>query len=145
MPDINDIHGFYEANLPEYQRRHIIEGNKFFLALMAIPIQKPINAVIHNFQKFKEFVCFQWQGYKEIKTIPLPKQKTKNMSYPKFTDQSLMPYGKYKGSKMANVPPDYLIWLLDNDRCSGDVKKYIEANKSVLETEIKQNKKQQNR
>lgn len=24
-----------------------------------------------------------------------------------------MPFGKYKGRKMENVPPDYLLWLWD--------------------------------
>lgn len=62
-----------------------------------------------------------------------------------FTDQSLMPWGKYKGHKMANVPPDYLLWLLENDKCGGRVKEYIEKNKSFLILESKQNRKQQNR
>ncbi len=51
-------------------------------------------------------------------------------------DNSLMPYGKNKGTKMANVPPDYLIWLYDNDKCSGDVKQYIFDNLEVLQAEI---------
>lgn len=52
-----------------------------------------------------------------------------------------MPYGKHKGEKMINVPAHYLIWLLENDKCSGDVKKYIEENKDVLKTELNKNKK----
>lgn len=67
------------------------------------------------------------------------------MSFPKLTDTSLMPWGKWKGHKMANVPPEYLIWLLDNEKCSGQVKAYIEENKSFLELEIKQNRKQEKR
>lgn len=58
-----------------------------------------------------------------------------------LTDQDLMPYGKYKGHKMANVSPDYLLWLYENDRCSEAVKKYVEDNKPFLELESKQNKK----
>jgi uncharacterized protein (DUF3820 family) len=27
-----------------------------------------------------------------------------------MTDESLMPWGKHKGEKMANVPPEYLLW-----------------------------------
>lgn len=30
-----------------------------------------------------------------------------------MTDISLMPFGKHKGEKMANVPPEYLLWLYD--------------------------------
>jgi len=53
-------------------------------------------------------------------------------------DNSIMPYGAHKGTKMANVPANYLLWLLNNNKCSGDVKAYIEDNKDVLEHEIKQ-------
>jgi uncharacterized protein (DUF3820 family) len=52
-----------------------------------------------------------------------------------------MPWGKHKGERMANIPPDYLLWLLENDKCSGEVKKYIQENKSTLLAEISQKKK----
>jgi len=58
-----------------------------------------------------------------------------------MTDESIMPWGKYKGEKMANVPPDYLVWLLENDKCGGDVKKYIQQNKETLMAEIRLNQK----
>lgn len=67
------------------------------------------------------------------------------MTGQEFNDQSLMPWGKYSGHKMANVPPDYLLWLLENDKCGGRVKEYIEKNKHFLQLELKQNRKQQNR
>jgi uncharacterized protein (DUF3820 family) len=54
-------------------------------------------------------------------------------------DTDLMPWGKYKGQEMQDVPATYLIWLLENEKCSGDVKNYILENKEVLELEIKQN------
>ena len=47
-------------------------------------------------------------------------------------DKSLMPWGKWKGTAMANVPDDYLLWLYDNDKCDGDVKAYIKDNLDVL-------------
>lgn len=157
MPDINDIHKFYEANLPGYKRKDILRINKEFLCLAGIPSKKIIKGVLNHFQDVKEYVCYDWLGNDEIidklpqnekhkKTMTdwiTGNKKNKNMIH--FTDQSLMPYGKYKGQKMANVPADYLIWLLDNDKCSGDVKKYIQDNKSFLELESKQNRKQQNR
>lgn len=58
-----------------------------------------------------------------------------------MTDSSTMPWGKHKGDKMANIPPDYLLWLLENDKCGGEVKKYIQENKETLLAEISQNKK----
>ena len=54
----------------------------------------------------------------------------------KMTDNSLMPYGKHKGQKMANVPPDYLIWLFENNKCTPEVAKYIAKNLDVLKAEI---------
>lgn len=54
-----------------------------------------------------------------------------------LTDTSLMPYGKFKGEKMQNVPYWHLLWLYENDKASKDVKTYIEDNKDVLESERK--------
>ena len=51
-------------------------------------------------------------------------------------DSSLMPFGKYKGTKLANVPADYLIWLYDNGKCFGEIGKYIVDNMDVLKSEI---------
>lgn len=31
-----------------------------------------------------------------------------------------MPWGKYKGDYIADVPSSYLVWLLDNGKVSGD-------------------------
>lgn len=53
-----------------------------------------------------------------------------------MTDNSLMPYGKYQGQKMANVPSDYLIWLFENNKCTQEVAKYISENLDVLKAEI---------
>jgi uncharacterized protein (DUF3820 family) len=54
-----------------------------------------------------------------------------------MNDNSIMPFGKYKGEKMINVPASYLLWLLESDKCYGDVRKYIEENKEVLEFQSK--------
>lgn len=54
-----------------------------------------------------------------------------------LTDNALMPYGKHKGTRMEEVPASYLLWLYDNDKCSNDVKKYIEDNMDVLNDEVK--------
>jgi len=57
--------------------------------------------------------------------------------YESMTDCSLMPYGKYEGTKMCNVPANYLIWLHENDRCSEQVRDYIDSNLSDLKQEAK--------
>jgi uncharacterized protein (DUF3820 family) len=54
-----------------------------------------------------------------------------------LTDESIMPWGVHKGKKLANVPDHYLKWLYDNDKCSGDIKAYIEDNAQLLKIEIK--------
>ncbi len=50
-------------------------------------------------------------------------------------DNSEMPYGQYKGKKMANIPAKYLLWAYDQHWCKGDVKQYIEDNFEALKTE----------
>jgi uncharacterized protein (DUF3820 family) len=58
-----------------------------------------------------------------------------------MTDESKMPFGKYAGQKMANIPPDYLIWLYENSNVYGEVKEYIKENLDVLKFEIEQKQK----
>lgn len=58
-----------------------------------------------------------------------------------MTDKSLMPFGKYKGEPMINVPPDYLIWLYDEGKCFGELKEYIKDNMDVLKKELKSQRK----
>ena len=60
----------------------------------------------------------------------------------KLTDESIMPYGKYSKAnnnptEMADVPAEYLMWLYDNDKCSGQVRWYIEDNMDALKEELK--------
>ena len=54
-----------------------------------------------------------------------------------MTDESLMPFGKFKGEKLANVDASYLIWLYENNKCFGELKAYIKDNLDVLQSEIK--------
>jgi uncharacterized protein (DUF3820 family) len=54
-----------------------------------------------------------------------------------MTDESIMPFGKFKGKKLANVDASYLIWLYDNNKCFGELKSYIIDNLDILKHEIK--------
>jgi len=49
-----------------------------------------------------------------------------------MTDDGLMPFGKFQGEKMANVPASYLIWLYENQEIYGELKEYIIKNMDVL-------------
>lgn len=64
---------------------------------------------------------------------------------PELTDNSLMPFGKYKGQKMANVPASYLLWAFDNLNLQDNVKQYIKKNRDALEAEIKRANQQMRR
>ena len=59
-----------------------------------------------------------------------------------INDNSLMPFGKYRNVKMANVPASYLIWLYNTGgNTYSDVRAYIKNNLEVLQKEIEQNNK----
>lgn len=52
-------------------------------------------------------------------------------------DNSIMPFGKHKGEKLANVPADYLIWLHDQGTLRGELAEYIKLNLFFLQLEVK--------
>ena len=65
-----------------------------------------------------------------------------------LTDDSIMPFGKYKKTqtKMANVPASYLLWLYDQNKGAKPfgvpaqaVKTYTLDNMDVLRKEVKCN------
>ncbi len=52
-------------------------------------------------------------------------------------DNSLMPWGEHKGTKMENVPAKYLIFLNDSGKLRDPrVKNYIIENLEVLKKEV---------
>lgn len=63
-----------------------------------------------------------------------------------YKDTDLMPYGKHKGVKLANVPASYLQWLFENALQGAPnkmtienkkLRKYYEENKEVIQKELK--------
>lgn len=54
----------------------------------------------------------------------------------KLKDDSPMPFGKYKGTAMINVPADYLLFLYDTGKCNTEVKLYIAENLEILKKEV---------
>lgn len=58
-----------------------------------------------------------------------------------LNDKSPMPFGKHQGVAMANVQASYLLWLYENNKCSKEVKDYIEENMDLIQSEIKTNNK----
>ena len=41
----------------------------------------------------------------------------KKTNLPPLHDNDLMIFGKYKGTRLGDVPDDYLIWFLSQDWC----------------------------
>jgi uncharacterized protein (DUF3820 family) len=52
-------------------------------------------------------------------------------------DTDLMPWGKFKGKRLIDVPAHYLLWLIENNKCSGEVKKYIEDNIDTIKIQAR--------
>ena len=53
-----------------------------------------------------------------------------------------MPFGKYKGQPIEDVPDSYLLWLYENGKCFGDFKKYLEENLDAIKENAKRETKQ---
>lgn len=50
-----------------------------------------------------------------------------------ITENSPMPYGKYKGKKIKDLPSDYLLWLYYNNRAIMAIRSYVEKHIRELE------------
>lgn len=57
----------------------------------------------------------------------------------KLEDDDKMPWGKYKGTLMGDVPAEYLLYMFDKGLNTSPVKTYIIENKKLLETEVSGN------
>jgi len=58
-----------------------------------------------------------------------------------LTDESPMPWGIHQGKPLDEVPPEYLIWMYENDKLKGDLKRYAQENLEVLKMQITNAKK----
>lgn len=56
-----------------------------------------------------------------------------------LNEYSPMPYGKYKGRQIKDVPADYLLWLYYNDKASPAIEEYVERNLEALKEEAFEN------
>ena len=54
-----------------------------------------------------------------------------------YDDLTLMPFGKYEGIRLMDVPAKYLFWLLDNQCSDSRLIDYIQRNKVALKKEDK--------
>lgn len=54
----------------------------------------------------------------------------------KYDDNTPMPFGMHKGTKLANVPADYLLYLWANGLSDPLLKAYIKENYAILKDEL---------
>ena len=54
-----------------------------------------------------------------------------------FTDESVIPFGKFKGTRLIDVPDSYLLWLYENDKM-GRLRAYIEDNIQAIQNNSRQ-------
>lgn len=54
-----------------------------------------------------------------------------------MNDNSLMPFGKYRGEKLGNIPASYLLYCYEKCwlECYNELKKYVEDNYQNLSLE----------
>ena len=55
----------------------------------------------------------------------------------KVTDDTIMPFGKYQGRSLGEVPASYLLWFASQGGGGfRDIKEYIEEKRAQLEREV---------
>lgn len=54
-----------------------------------------------------------------------------------MNDNTVLDFGQYAGTKLANVPAEWLLWYYnDSDRFNTELVEYIEDNLDVLKKEM---------
>lgn len=52
-----------------------------------------------------------------------------------YIDGVIMPFGKYKGEQLLDIPVSYLEWIYDNLELNGDLKKSVSDAIDILRAE----------
>ncbi len=55
----------------------------------------------------------------------------------KLTEESLMPYGKFKDFMMIDIPAKYLLFMFYRKFCTPEVKEYIQEHLEDLKQEAR--------
>jgi len=55
-----------------------------------------------------------------------------------ISEETIMPFGKHSGEKLANVPADYLIYMYDSGKLYGTIRQYVQENEELLRKEVKE-------
>lgn len=52
-----------------------------------------------------------------------------------YIDDVIMPFGKYKGEQLLDIPVSYLEWIYDNLELNGDLEKSVSDAIDILRAE----------
>lgn len=53
-----------------------------------------------------------------------------------FDDDTPMPFGKFQGIELADVPDDYLLWLYNRGLSHRQLRQYIELNLDAIKANV---------
>ena len=53
----------------------------------------------------------------------------------KVTHNTPLWFGRYKGKPLKSIPPKYLLWLIEKDFTTGQMRKYLKENAEILKRE----------
>ena len=53
----------------------------------------------------------------------------------KVTHDTPISFGRYKGKKLKDIPAKYLLWLLQKDFLTGQMKQYLKKNAEIIKRE----------
>jgi uncharacterized protein (DUF3820 family) len=85
--------------------------------------------------------CLEKQKNKDLQEVEVkqkPKQAGQKNKTPCYTENDPMPFGKYKGQKMQDVPANYLCWLWSKRPITDAyLENYIHNNINALKKEHK--------
>lgn len=56
----------------------------------------------------------------------------------KYTDDTAMPFGKHKGTPLREVPPEYLMWLAEQDWLEDwpSLEEYLIENEQAIQMDL---------
>lgn len=55
-----------------------------------------------------------------------------NTNYDQVTENTVITFGKFKGKKLKEIPSRYLLWLIEKDFTTGQLKKYLKVNAGLI-------------
>ena len=53
----------------------------------------------------------------------------------KVTHNTPLWFGRYRGKKLKEIPSRYLLWLIEKDFTTGQMRKYLKENAEILKRE----------